>query len=148
MNIAICDDEKYFRDQITSYCMKYKQINNIELNLIHFLKGEDILLNTTQIDLLFLDIGLPGLNGIEVKNIIEKRENISFIVFVTSYTNCIYDAFGKKTLGFLNKPYNYQSISDMILKCINIIEEDAVINVPINNNTIPIKTSIIKYIKA
>ncbi|HWT74594.1 MAG TPA: LytTR family DNA-binding domain-containing protein [Mobilitalea sp.] len=148
MNIAICDDEKYFIDQITSYCMKYKQINNIDLNLFHFLKGEDILLNNTQIDLLFLDIGLPGLSGIEVKNIIEKRDNISFIVFVTSYSNYIYDAFGKKTLGFLNKPYNYQNISNMILKCINILEEDVVIDVPISNNTIPIKASIIKYIKA
>lgn len=148
MNIAICEDEKIIRETVSCYCQKYGIENNIELNIIEFTNGEEVLEYNLYIDLLFLDIGLPGISGIEVKNHIVKTDNINYIAFVSGYKDRVWEAFSKKTLGFINKPIMYEKICEMISNCNKAIEYDISIDISMGNCIIPVKVSSIIHINA
>ncbi|MEG1567840.1 MAG: response regulator transcription factor [Anaerovoracaceae bacterium] len=55
-------------------------------------------------DVLILDIEMPGMNGIEIKNQLERKGNNINIIFYTNYQEHMSEAFGKNVIGFLNKP--------------------------------------------
>jgi two-component system, LytTR family, response regulator LytT len=63
------------------------------------------ILDKQSIDLIFLDIQMPELNGIEFSRIIEK--NIK-IIFTTAFNKYAIDGFKVNALDFLLKPFNYE----------------------------------------
>ena len=56
MNIAICDDQKNFREQLENQLTNYYANTNISINICHFSSGEELISATTLFDLIFLDI--------------------------------------------------------------------------------------------
>lgn len=110
MVIAICDDEKILRDLLRDQCLEYSKEHNMEMDILEFASGEEVINYDEYIDLLLLDIQLPGMNGIEVKNNLIKRDNVNYIIFISGFTDRVWDAFSKKTLGFLEKPCKYEDI--------------------------------------
>jgi len=63
------------------------------------------LLNTTSIDVVFIDIQMPGLNGIEFSKVIQNGPKI---IFTTAYSQYALEGFKVDALDYLVKPFNYQ----------------------------------------
>ena len=88
--IAICDDEKSTCAEIESYILMYSKLRFIRNEIEVFYSGEAFCEYVKQgnfFDLLFLDIELPAINGIEVVIIITHRlDTISDVdkIFVMS----------------------------------------------------------------
>ena len=103
MKIGICDDHKKERDIIFEYCERFFSKNEIEHTYVFFSKGEEILNycneQNERIDLLFLDIEMEGISGIEVKDKVVKVEQVWRIVFVSSHLESMRYSFGTKTIG-------------------------------------------------
>ncbi|MDP1763784.1 MAG: LytTR family DNA-binding domain-containing protein [Sediminibacterium sp.] len=99
--IAI-DDEPLALQLISEYCSK-----------ISFLKLEKIFTNTDEakaylqnntVDLLFLDIQMPDINGMQFyKNLTEKPP----VVFTTAYKNFAAEGFNVDAVDYLLKPFEY-----------------------------------------
>lgn len=119
MIVGICDDEKYARQEVKNLCELYFGDHKIEHSYIEFESGEAVLTYSAEqnhevIDLLFLDVELTGLDGIRLKEQLLGQRVIERIVFVTSHKDKIFDAFGKKTIGFILKPPMYEQINKML----------------------------------
>lgn len=132
MLIGICDDNELDIIKIEKLCEKYMGEHQISCQYVKFCKGEDVLKYCAEpenqtINLLFLDIEMPGINGIELKNQIVKNNLVYRIAFVTSHDECVYSAFSLKTIGFINKP----STQETVAKMIGIMLEDLKENVAI-----------------
>jgi len=109
-NIAICDDDK---DQIE--IMKEllaEAMNDLGLcyDIYTFQSGEELLKDIKGIDIVFLDIELPGRNGLDLKKAIYKSSWRTVIVYVTGYNTLVYDAFGINVRGFIKKPATKKEI--------------------------------------
>lgn len=109
MVIGICDDEQIYVRQIMDICKEYCGKNHIACSCIRFSNGEEVLdyskkTEKPNIDLLFLDIEMDGISGIELKEILLKEAKIQRIAFVTSHDENVFEAFSQKTIGFLKKP--------------------------------------------
>ena len=74
MRILICDDDvlmiKQLKKLITSYFQE-RHINCPELSC--FSDGESLLADTKEKDILFLDVEMPGMNGIYIGNELKKH---------------------------------------------------------------------------
>lgn len=65
MNIAICDDDKTFRDLLEKHLKNYFNERSIPLNFFQFGSGEELLDNQLLFDLVFLDVEMGNINGID-----------------------------------------------------------------------------------
>jgi DNA-binding LytR/AlgR family response regulator len=149
LKITICDDEECLRKEIIRNCREYEKHNKyLSLNYIEFSNGEDLIAYNLQIDILFLDIKLPGINGIEAMRQLESNDAIGIIVFVTGYTKYIWDSFSRKTLGYLVKPIKYPKFALCFNKVLNGIKRNVPIDIQIGDNTISISSNSLQYIEA
>ena len=105
ITIGICDDEKAYRDHIKTLCGSFLDTQNQERQFMEFTSGEEVLsYQGDKIHLLFLDIEMPGMDGLEVMEKVRGNELIWRIVFVTSHKELKWETIDLKTLAFLEKP--------------------------------------------
>lgn len=74
MRLGICDDMKNIRKQVFDICKKLQEETKKSFEIIEFENGEDVVNETEKLDILILDIQMPGMNGIDVKKIAEQQE--------------------------------------------------------------------------
>lgn len=105
MRIAVCDDDALMREQIQKYIKAYFEKACVKCpEIVCFSDGESLLSNKGEKDILFLDIEMPGINGIYVGNEL-KRQNENIIIFVvTSYAEYLDDAMRFHVFRYLSKP--------------------------------------------
>ncbi|MCJ0579598.1 LytTR family DNA-binding domain-containing protein [Enterococcus cecorum] len=132
MIFAICDDERLFQEtleeQLYSLCKKMK----IDVTILKFNNGQEVLNyitkpHSTSIDMLFLDIDMPEMDGLTLKDKLSNQKLVRYIVFTTNHQEHIYEAFGTKTLGFLNKPTNDFDLEKKIQQYLQITEKEKVL---------------------
>lgn len=70
-------------------------------------------------DVVFMDIQIPGMNGMEVANKIKYTQNDCMVVFVTAYDEHAIKAFEMNAVDYILKPYS----EDRINKTVNRLEE-------------------------
>lgn len=148
MILAICDDKKIIRDYLSDIGLKYGRENNVDVELIQFSSGEEVLDYDGFIDLLLLDIKLSGMNGIEVKDRINKKENIDYIIFVSGVINQVWKCFGKKTIGFMQKPVLYRDFCEKMVEYKKAKDAGIIIEIATENGISFIKAEKIIYIRA
>ncbi|MCR5416694.1 MAG: LytTR family DNA-binding domain-containing protein [Pseudobutyrivibrio sp.] len=147
--IGICDDDGAIRESIKEYVNTFFKDKDVEYNTIEFSNGTELISwdkdAKESIDLLFLDVEMPGMNGIEVKSLLEKSDNVERIVFETSHIESMQEAFGLKVVGFLMKPVKPEDINRRLNDCYSDYINDKVIEI---ENDKFIKESQISYIKS
>lgn len=104
MIIGICDDELLMRKQEEEICrqtvMKYTEDDIV---IETFSDGAEVA--DKDLDVLVLDIEMNDLDGISVKNMFQKKNKDTIIIFVTSHDEMMYQAFGINVIGFVTKKY-------------------------------------------
>lgn len=117
VRIGICDDEKEVQKEIERLCK-----NRQGITVYCFDNAQAVLEIKEKLDILFLDIELGGMDGILLKDILEEKEIVTMIVFVTSHKEVMEQAFGKKTRGFLVKPIVEKRFYTILDKCMKEVE--------------------------
>ena len=100
MTVGICDDERDVVEEIICIC---KNTLKKEYYFKTFDNGRAVLDHPAAIELLILDIEMPGVNGIEVKELFMEQGRDTSIIFVTHYPDFIQQAFGVNVMGFVGK---------------------------------------------
>ena len=109
MRILICDDDDLTIKQIRKYCQFF--FDKIEVKcpeLVCFSDGETLLSDEGEKDILFLDIEMPGMNGIYVGNELKMRNEHIIIFIVTSYSEYLDEAMRFHVFRYLSKPLDKQ----------------------------------------
>ncbi len=97
------------------------------------------------LDLLFLDIEMDNMSGIQVKNILEEKRKNTYIVFYTTHMETMPEGFGANVLGFLGKPVTLNELELYINKTSIKLEQNYPVR--LDNNTY-ISSDDILYIKS
>ena len=84
MNIAIVDDLSYENDKLKNILNEYAAINKIALKTDEYNNGESFLKNYSPYayTIVFLDIFMEGLSGVDIAKIIRKSDTDTIIVFL------------------------------------------------------------------
>jgi two-component system LytT family response regulator len=107
----VVDDERLGRDLIKFLLQNHPTFEIVE----ECSNGHDALeaIEKHRPDLVFLDIQMPGINGIEVAARISK-DHRPFIVFVTAYNQYAIEAFEKNAVDYLVKPVDEDRFESMM----------------------------------
>lgn len=116
IKIAICDDEKIVLDEICSKVQDaFSEINcTAEIYNTHnpFDLVEHIKNNTT--DVLFLDIDMPSLSGMDIAQFLIDSNAEILLVFVTSHDTLVYQSFRYHPFGFIRKSHFDEEIGAVV----------------------------------
>lgn len=117
LRIAICDDEEDARDALRAQLEK-AIVEETEEIVYEFSSGANaaswLEKHPGEVDLLFLDIEMKGRNGMDTaRKIREFDENLS-IVFVTGYTEYVFDGYCVGALDYIMKPVKLPKLMELL----------------------------------
>lgn len=122
MHIAICDDQpeqvQILKEQIKAVCAK-RDYSVSKWSVYH--SGEELLeAHNAQdkYDIIFLDVDMPGLSGMETAHRLRGMDSEALIIFVTSYLEYMRDAFRVEAFDYLVKPVHIRELDDLMKRCV------------------------------
>jgi len=128
-NVAICDDEKYYRDYISGLVTQYFSGLEVEYHLDIFESGTDLCmigLESKQYDIVFLDVNMKEMDGIETAKQIRNRNSNAFIVFITAFVSFSPEGYKVNAIRYILK--DNHSFETAFTECMDTIFEKMDIN--------------------
>jgi len=114
IRIGICDDEKYIvpilKEKIASCIRKY----TTDVEYLEFFSGEELINCEKELDILFLDIDMPGLDGIAAGKIFRTRQRDCKIIMATGRADRMKEAFFLEAYRFITKPFEDAEIEEAV----------------------------------
>ena len=113
LKIALCDDSPVELDRIQSFISEYKTKSKDEIYFEAFISPVEFLSKISSgafFDLVFLDVLMPVINGIDVAKEIFKSNKLTQIIFLTSSREFAADSYSVAALDYIIKPINAESL--------------------------------------
>ena len=104
IRIAICDDKKHMSEHIRSFVSDFFRKKNREISLRMFSSGEELLNYNGQIDILFLDIQMKDMDGMETARRLRADKFRGILVFITVLKEMVFQSFEVQAYDYLVKP--------------------------------------------
>ena len=117
MRIAVCEDNNIVAAFMEDYIASM-EAENIEYeiftsgdDLIHYMEQENVTFN-----ILFMDIEMPGRNGIETSAYVREKDKYALIIFITDHKEYVYEVFDVLPFRFLIKPVTREALNLVMKK--------------------------------
>ena len=108
INVAIVEDETPQAELLIGYLQDFAKEQGIDLRYTHYPSAIDAAETFKgQYDVLFLDIMMPGMTGMEYAHEIRKVDPNVMIIFVTSLTQFAIEGYEVEATDYLIKPLSY-----------------------------------------
>lgn len=104
IRIAICDDEKTMSEHIRKMASDFFRGKNTEVSFLQFFGGEELLRYGGQMDILFLDIQMEGMDGMETAKRLRERGYRGTLIFITILKEKVFASFEVQAYDYLVKP--------------------------------------------
>ena len=112
LRIAICDDDQVCRATAENMIRRLAEEEALTVCVLGYSSGEELLADYPEnLDILLLDIEMPGINGIETAREIRKTDPELTMVFMTSFAQYAIEGYTVKAYRYLLKPLGYPSFS-------------------------------------
>lgn len=114
LNIAIVEDESAHADLLVQYIGEWSAKNQIRCQFQFFSNAESFLFEWEENrvwDALFLDIQMPGIDGVELARRIREQDGRVAIVFTTGITDYLQEGYEVAALHYLVKPLDKQKVA-------------------------------------
>lgn len=114
LNLSICDDDVKFAGNFEMILYHIAKQENIEIEIDVYFDGEELLkcieTENKHYDVIFLDIEMKNINGLETAKKIRETDEIVLLVYVTSYENYAVEAYEVQPFRFIVKPVDVNII--------------------------------------
>ena len=144
LRIAICDDNEHVCAQMAEFCGTF--LNGVvDHRVLVFNNGLQLINCRQNIDILFLDIGMPFLDGFDIAKELNKRSVDTRIIFLTCHAEMMQKAFEVKPFRYLVKPVTKKEIKESLADAIKDINRNA--KIIVDHNTSESRTDIVVFEK-
>lgn len=110
--IIIVEDDNIALSILREHLDRYSRETELDFDITHFSDGIQLLEQyPTDVDIIFMDIDLPELNGMEVVRKLRQKDSDVVVIFVTNLAQYAVEGYSVDALDFIVKPvtyYNFQ----------------------------------------
>ena len=124
-NIALVEDEPEAADVLASFIARYAGEKGLELTVTRFGNAMDFEMTHQHFDLVFMDIQMPGINGMEAAQLMRTYDSETPIIFVTNLAKYAVKGYEVGALGFIVKPVSYGGLSLSLDRALRAIGANA-----------------------
>ena len=113
--IAICEDEKQYADKLEKDLRIWAVNAAVNVRIKKFAGGDLLLasiLKEGMFDLIFMNIEMEGINGLETAAKIRETDYITTLIFVSQYEDYYREAYQVHPFHFLSKPVSLKELKE------------------------------------
>lgn len=127
LQLAVCDDEKVFRSDLRKILGTELELCGIDYHISEFTSGEELIAGLEKADcqILFLDIEMKGIDGVETARRLRETKRQMEIVFVTSYADFVFQGYEVRALNYILKPYEPEKIAAVLHTALEALDIEA-----------------------
>lgn len=116
MRVAVIDDESIFRMQLKMMVEKVAENRALTLDVEEFETGQSFVdaLSERRFDIVFMDIYMPDMDGIETAKKLRELTEKTFLIFMTASEGHYPDAFSLHAFDYVTKPFTLERIDNLI----------------------------------
>ena len=119
LKIALFEDEQLQRETIKNYIYKMFKGKEKDYELVEFESGEALLSNYPRnLDILFLDIQMGGINGMDTARKVREFDNNVEIIFITGIWEYVQEGYEVRAYRYLIKPIDFDNFKKQFDQCI------------------------------
>lgn len=126
MRILICDDEQKFVNDLKFHIERYMQTHLINAEITTTVLPEEILKGDTVYDLAFLDIQMPGVDGITLGKELKNRNSKLILFYVTAYSDYLDEAMDLQIFRYFYKPFDEKRLYASLDRAMEYLDESYV----------------------
>lgn len=147
LNIAIVEDEQIHIDLLSDYLRTWSSQKGQSVSIQEFPSAEAFLFtweDRKDFDVLFVDIQMAGMNGMEMAKKVRQRDENIAIVFTTGIADYMETGYEVEALHYLLKPISLEKIGqcmDKVLRrskkqeCALVHSKDEIVRIPVDKIT-------------
>ena len=127
LQLAVCDDERVFRSDLRKLLGTELELCGIDYHISEFTSGEELIAGMEKADcqILFLDIEMKGIDGVEAARRLRETKRQMEIVFVTSYADFVFQGYEVRALNYILKPYELEKIAAVLHTALEALDIEA-----------------------
>ena len=122
LEIAVCDDEEYFLEQEKEWISRYMNRLGYQFRIDTFVSGVEFMAvgdRISKYDIMFLDINMKELDGLEMARKIREYTKDAYIVFVTAFVTYSLEGYKVDAVRYILK--DNDSLEKAIIECLDTI---------------------------
>ena len=119
MDIAVVDDERMIREQICG--LIENQV--LDCRIKSYSSGEEIVASGKRFDIIFLDIKVGGMGGIETARRLREKNSEAVLIFVTGIKEYVFEALDLYAFQYLLKPINEKKFAEVLERAVKEVEK-------------------------
>ncbi len=147
MKIAICDDEKLYIERVEKIVSSFFESEETQAEIETFPSGEKLVEAESLFDIVFLDIEMSGLNGIETAKILNQKNSKAKIFIFTSHNHYLDDAMDLNVFRYIDKSSSDERIVAGLKKSIESLRHTEIYITTKNNEKLRIPKNDIVFVE-
>ena len=126
VKIALCDDDSRCLKDLEKLIKKWLDANSARADVVTFSDGDALLTACKSIpfDIIFLDVMMPLLNGLDTARELRTAHVSSKIIFLSSSPEFALESYEVKATNYLVKPPTYLSVGNTLRDCLSDFENE------------------------
>lgn len=151
MKIAVIEDEKSHRDLLMSYLASWGEKQGKPMELSSFGSAESFWFayeERSDFDILFLDIQMAGMDGMELARKVRERDKDMVIVFATGVTDYLEEGYEVEALYYLVKPLSAEKVEKCMEKAASRRRSERFVTLQTAEGTIKLSQESVNYVEA
>ena len=125
IRIALVEDDASYRQELKAYLEQYARENGEEIDVKTFADGYEIAQDyRAEYDIIFMDILMRFMNGMQAAREIRKKDEEVIIIFVTNTAQYAISGYEVNALDYVLKPINYYAFSKTMERALAKVKRD------------------------
>ena len=128
MNIIIVEDEPFCCRHLEECLQNWGKKHSICINIVCYKTGKELFYSDYgKYHLIFLDIELPGITGMETAQNLRESNYKGQIIFLTAHTEYVFEGYHVRALDYIMKPILPEKLENCLLPVLNELESSSYI---------------------
>lgn len=146
--IGVCDDQPAVVEELKGHIYGYVEQKKIEIDMRFYFSGKDALEDLEQLHILFLDIEMPQMDGIETGKVFFEKNKQCKIIMATACEARYREAFKINALRFVTKPFLKTEIEEALESAFQTFIGFECVQLYENRRVYDIQQRDIKYVRS